>query len=56
MGDRSVRALRGWSTLSITGYAEAEAVCDRPHGIEILLKPFTEHDLEAAIARVCASN
>ena len=42
--------------LIITGYAEAEAVCDRPHGIEILLKPFTEHDLEAAIARVCASN
>jgi CheY-like chemotaxis protein len=38
--------------LIITGYAEAEAVRDRPEGVEILLKPFTFDALEAAIARV----
>jgi CheY-like chemotaxis protein len=42
--------------LIITGYAEAEAVCDRPDGVEILLKPFTQDGLESAIARVCAAN
>ena len=34
-----------------TGYAEADAISDRPEGVEILLKPFTPHALEAAIER-----
>jgi PAS domain S-box-containing protein len=41
--------------LIITGYAEADAVRDRPAGVEILLKPFTPHELDAAVARVCAA-
>ena len=39
--------------LIITGYAEADAICDRPQDVEILLKPFTETVLHAAITRVC---
>ena len=39
--------------LMITGYADAEAISDRPEGVEILLKPFTPRKLEAAIERVC---
>ncbi|HEY6662122.1 MAG TPA: ATP-binding protein, partial [Sphingomicrobium sp.] len=41
--------------LIITGYAEAGAISDPPAGIEILLKPFTESALEAAMERVCAA-
>ena len=41
--------------LLITGYADAEGISDRPAGVEILLKPFTEHALEAAIERVCSA-
>ena len=37
----------------ITGYADAEAVRDRPAGVEILLKPFPEIALQRAMARVC---
>jgi CheY-like chemotaxis protein len=37
--------------LIITGYAETDAVRDRPEGVEILLKPFTPSKLEAALAR-----
>jgi two-component SAPR family response regulator len=37
--------------LIITGYAEADRISDRPDGVEILLKPFTPHALEAAIDR-----
>ncbi|MFL6725446.1 MAG: response regulator [Sphingomicrobium sp.] len=37
--------------LIITGYAEADAIGDRPDGVEILLKPFTPAALEGAIAR-----
>jgi CheY-like chemotaxis protein len=40
-------------SLIITGYAEEDAICDRPEGVEILLKPFTAAKLEAAVARVC---
>jgi PAS domain S-box-containing protein len=40
--------------LIITGYAETDAISDRPPGVEILLKPFTPHALEAAIVRACA--
>ena len=39
--------------LIITGYAEADAISDRPEGVEILLKPFTPTKLEAALSRVC---
>ena len=39
--------------LIITGYAEADAISDRPEGVEILLKPFTPGKLEAALSRVC---
>jgi CheY-like chemotaxis protein len=42
--------------LIITGYAEAQAVSGRPDGVEILLKPFTEGALEAAIARACSAS
>ena len=41
----------GVAALIITGYAEADRISDRPEGIEILLKPFTPHALEAAIER-----
>lgn len=40
--------------LIITGYAEKEAISDRPPEVEVLLKPFTPAALEAAIARVCS--
>jgi CheY-like chemotaxis protein len=39
--------------LIITGYAEADAITDRPDGVEVLLKPFTPSKLEAALSRVC---
>ncbi len=35
----------------ITGYAEADAVRDRPEGVEILLKPFRENALQQALVR-----
>jgi PAS domain S-box-containing protein len=38
--------------LIITGYAEAEAIHDRPQGVEILQKPFTASKLEEVLARV----
>ena len=43
----------GVGALIITGYAETDAVRDRPEGVEILLKPFTPSKLEAALARAC---
>jgi CheY-like chemotaxis protein len=39
--------------LIITGYAAADAIRDRPNGVDVLLKPFTSSMLEAAVARVC---
>jgi PAS domain S-box-containing protein len=39
--------------LIITGYAEADAIADRPQGVEVLLKPFTPNALEAALGRIC---
>ena len=41
--------------LIITGYAEADAISDRPDGVEVLLKPFTARALESAVARICAT-
>jgi CheY-like chemotaxis protein len=43
----------GVPALMITGYADADAIGDRPEDVEILLKPFTPHKLDAAIARIC---
>ena len=42
--------------LIITGYAEADAVRDRPESVEILLKPFTPTALEKAVARICGTD
>jgi CheY-like chemotaxis protein len=39
--------------LIITGYARADAIDDRPEGVEILLKPFTANRLETTMAQVC---
>jgi CheY-like chemotaxis protein len=39
--------------LIVTGYAEAEAIGDRPKGVAILQKPFTAVALETAIAKLC---
>jgi len=39
----------GVPAIIITGYAQADAIGDRPQGVQILLKPFTETALEAAI-------
>lgn len=39
--------------LIVTGYAEAEAIGDRPKGVAILQKPFTAMALESAIAKLC---
>jgi PAS domain S-box-containing protein len=58
-GTDFLREARGYCpgvpALIITGYAEADAVSDRPKGVEILLKPFTPHKLDAALERVCAA-
>jgi PAS domain S-box-containing protein len=43
----------GVPALIITGYAEDNAIGDRPEGVEVLLKPFTPSGLEAAMARAC---
>jgi CheY-like chemotaxis protein len=55
-GSECIRKARqhcpGLPALIITGYAEAEAIGDRPDGVEILLKPFTPAALEGAIARM----
>jgi CheY-like chemotaxis protein len=40
--------------LIVTGYAEADAIGDRPVNVEILLKPFTPTALEATIERICS--
>jgi len=44
---------RGVPALIITGYAEAEAINDRPEGVEVLQKPFTQSQLDSALSRVC---
>jgi CheY-like chemotaxis protein len=45
--DPDVRAL------IITGYADADAISDRPPGVEVLLKPFGAGKLEAALVQIC---
>ncbi|HEY8592638.1 MAG TPA: response regulator [Sphingomicrobium sp.] len=50
---RAARSLcPGVPALIITGYADAGAIQDRPDGVEVLLKPFTQRKLEDAIHRV----
>jgi PAS domain S-box-containing protein len=39
--------------LIVTGYAEADAIRDRPRHVEILQKPFTAEALEGAIDQLC---
>ncbi|MGN6156276.1 MAG: response regulator [Sphingomicrobium sp.] len=39
--------------LIVTGYAEADAIRDRPEHVEILQKPFTPEALEGAIHELC---
>ena len=43
----------GVPALIITGYAEADAISDRPPGVEVLLKPFTATRLETALQQTC---
>jgi DNA-binding NtrC family response regulator len=51
---REARSLcPGVPALIITGYADADAISDRPEGVEVLLKPFTPRKLEGAIGRIC---
>ncbi len=45
----------GVPALIITGYAEAEAIKDRPEGVEVLQKPFTPTELETAMSRACGA-
>ena len=45
----------GVPALMITGYADADAISDRPEAVEVLLKPFTPPKLEEAISRICDS-
>jgi CheY-like chemotaxis protein len=42
--------------LIVTGYAETDAIGDRPENVEVLLKPFTPRALEATIERICAKD
>jgi PAS domain S-box-containing protein len=39
--------------LIVTGYAESDAIRDRPKHVEILQKPFTPEALEGAIEQLC---
>jgi PAS domain S-box-containing protein len=41
--------------LLITGYADAEAISNRPDGVEVMLKPFTPHQLQEALSRLCGA-
>ena len=40
--------------LIVTGYAETDAIGDRPEDVEVLLKPYTPMALEATIERICS--
>jgi CheY-like chemotaxis protein len=46
----------GVPALIITGYAEADAISDRPDGVEVLLKPFTAAKLESMLSRICSAH
>ena len=42
--------------LIITGYADADAIGDRPSAVQVLLKPFTPAKLEEAITKACSED
>jgi PAS domain S-box-containing protein len=56
-GTEFLRAARelcpGVPALIITGYAEVDAISDRPADVEVLLKPFTATRLQAALLQAC---
>ena len=43
----------GVPALIITGYADADAISDRPQGVEVLQKPYTQEKLDDALSRAC---
>ena len=45
----------GVPAVIITGYAQPEAISDRPEGVEVLQKPFTQRKLQSALSRVCGA-
>jgi PAS domain S-box-containing protein len=45
----------GVPALIITGYADADAISDRPEGLSVLQKPFTPSTLQEAISHACES-
>lgn len=50
---RFARRLRAdWPAVIITGYAESDAIKDRPRDVPVLVKPFTESDLAKHIIAV----
>ncbi|TGQ63529.1 MAG: response regulator [Mesorhizobium sp.] len=52
---RFARNLRsGWPAVIITGYADADAIADRPSDVPLLNKPFREKDLIESIFHVIA--
>ena len=52
---RAAEICPGVPALIITGYAEAEAIGDRPPGVDVLQKPFSQGNLEAALSRICGA-
>ncbi|HVU30780.1 MAG TPA: response regulator [Sphingomicrobium sp.] len=53
---REARTLSpGVPAVIITGYANAEAIGDRPEGVEVVPKPFTLTALQAALSRACGA-
>lgn len=50
---RFARNLRSdWPAIIITGYADAEAIADRPADVPLLGKPFREKDLVRSILQL----
>ena len=48
---RQAREVRpGLPAVIITGYADAQSIARRPENVQVLSKPFTPHQLNAAIA------
>ncbi|MDX8456550.1 response regulator [Mesorhizobium sp. VK9D] len=53
---RFARNLRSdWPAVIVTGYADAEAIADRPADVPLLGKPFRENDLVKSILQVVAN-
>ena len=45
----------GVPAMIITGYAQPEAISDRPEDVEIVQKPFTQRKLATALSRICGA-